>query len=235
MKIVGKKYLENNTYNSVKIDISNNNYLVEYKGNSGGANNVQDKITAGFSRTFDDEIIVKLVNHFLLNNMINYVNKHEYVKWQRKSYFTARSNQKTLMIKLTNGILSMDIRNRIYNKYFINRDEYYSSGDVLLKLIFKSNDYMKFGDELCFMVNDNNALNNIDIIFLTELIYSRFDYKNKAYISKIDCINNIKDIHSGIYLICGDEKIEIDNYFVNLIEKIVEEYNNELLNDKKIK
>ena len=241
MKIEGKKYLQQNTYDKMMIDLSGNRRIKltsDFKLKTiPGNKNIDDSEykKGGLDRDTQDEIILKLIDHYLEYAFINEIKNYEHVPYYKGFYSVVYSDDRMLMLRFKKSELGNEINKKIIDKYYYNRSKYCFNKENEIKEItcsFSEDGMTSFKDGVItfpLIYNKSYSFHPKDEKFLKELLLDRFDGENYA------CINTfVKKYEEGYFLyeekrlVCGDFKTVINNITELWIRPIIDEYNEEL-------
>ena len=241
MKINGKEKLNRNDYDKVLIDLTGKEIKVSatskcsYKTMPSG--NKFSKTLRGLS---DEEKVLEIVDLFLRSYKINEINDLEHIDHYPGYYSTAKANYNSesviLGVKLPEGNeLSHKIMKKIIESYKRNLYEYAFSENAEINGISNSPYGCEFNknDDVIVLLSKKEDYQDIisagEYAFLEELILSKLDYKNLAYLQGefTNCPYHPLRFHV-IYLHCGDLKIKISEPIRDYVFNIINKYNREL-------
>ena len=239
MVLDGKEYLNKNNYGKIVIrnDELCRGYGWKVKANCGCKyKSVGNK--DNFTDTLEkyDEVfnIEKIVNYFLENNTICKIDEGS-VRGYPGSFIKVTSiGNRLLALKLPNNNFGKKIMQSILDKYIIDMFNYCFNNNINQIWSSFSDTYYE-DDSLCLYYTHkvNTSFQDEEDKFLKRFILEKFDYENRAYIDYIEGKTEELGYFSfGLYLICGNTKIQIDNQIRDRIKPIINEYNMNLTKEK---
>lgn len=246
MKIDGKKYLNQNTYDKMIIDIPHDR-SIKLKGKSKIKTSSSSHKFLDDFKGFEDEIFIQdelllaLIKHYLDNTFINALCSNEHVKYYDGKYSTIRSDSRLLMLRMDKSDLSEKINEMIVKRFHYNRAKYFFNKNNKIVPIEHSSPFNSpttsfKGGILRFYTDGNNpwTLSEKDYEFLKEVLFDRFDGEHPAHIEsrkiKSEFIDDV--YYRGTYLVCGDFAVSLNIYSKEWVKPIIHEYNNEYLEYK---
>lgn len=237
MNIIGKKYLDKNTYDKMIIDLTKKDNIIKLTcANDIDTIQTGDAFSKDFRRTENDEIILKCVEHFLENTTINELNTKTTVKYYNGWYSVAKSDSRMLMLKLDDSYLSRRIVDMIFRSYNLNRAKYVFDKSNEIKSIERSYDVSKYGERIIIPIIRAGKISNTDQLFIRELLLDRFDGENYAEIehrNKKFEPKYVDDYFNFEYLVCVDFEAGLDSISRSWVLPVKKEYNDELWDVKK--
>ena len=241
MKIEGEKYLNQNTYDKLIIDLARDERRIKFVCQKPIATVPSDnKLLKKYKKSYksdinvQDEMILEILEHFLVNTSISKITSSKHIPYYKGYYSTVESNSRTLMIRLMkDSFFNNDINKRIVDSYYFNRSKYCFNKDNEIESIGHylgdgGTSFKKGKILLPFKDADSYELHEKDQQFLRELLLYRFDGDHDANITW----ETYKTEYGGTYcrdiIKCGDFKTKLDYYSKSWVEPIISEYNNEL-------
>lgn len=232
MKIFGEKFLNENNYNAILIDLKDREFKVKVTGNPQVDSKVNNNFMKSLEELNDNNKIVSITNYFLENSSLVEVARGGMLKNQflSKDYTIARSKSgNVLILKLNSSKLSNNLIKLVDLKYSKDRYNYYLE-NKLSSIYLSNQDVKKYNEDALYLRADKKCgklyLENVERKDLTEILNSKFDNLNKASIGEF--IPN----HYTNRLVCGDLNVNVQNIetLVDAVRDIVNKYNDKLDN-----
>ena len=239
MGLDGKEFLNKNNYGRIVIidDELYHGYGWKVKVNCGykyKSISNKDNFTDSLDKYDYIFNIEKVVNYFLENNTICKIDEGS-VRGYPGSFIRVTSiGNRLLALKLHKNSFSKKLMDCILEKYMLDMFNYCFNNNI--NQIWSSYCDTYYKDDSLYLYythKANTPFQDQEDEFLKRFILEKLDYEHKAYIDYIEVETDELGYFSfGLYLICGDIKIKINNQIRDKIRPLINEYNINLKKEK---
>ena len=246
MKIDGVKYLDANNFDRIIIR--------DKKGLNVKVNSKLDYVTEKSSNPFSKELkesndinsILKIVNYFLRNNVINKLEDEVYIPYYIDSFSCIGSNDKRLYLQILSNYTTRLMTKNIINKYHYDRNKVvYNLDDIdfyniCISYCGTSYDVQRLKENKVLNIHlkkkmNKNELEDVEKKFIIDFIKYKLDVYEEF--AQLKYHVNFKNDYflSGWYLTCNNLCIRVeDSILLPILNKIIFEHNEIIRNQNRL-
>lgn len=238
MKLIGKKYIDDNSYNSLVIKDGKKDLNIEAKGN------IKYKTSNGTNSFFegknidDNEILInELIRYFIEYNKLCLVEDDCYYKNEKFKKISSKDRKMLLSLKENKDV--KNVYKDVIEKYKQDRLNYVYERNLDSYLVFESDKASQYrviepaknGENndimLLLLKTKNGRLINMEKEFICDLVNSKLNESNEY--AKINLKNNLNNEFKYYELECGLFKLSFSSLeLCCLLDDMVLEHNRKL-------